>query len=60
VIDKDYFGLFALTGKITSFVGPLLIGLITGGDGKPEGGDGGAGAVFLALLGRVGEFNGAQ
>jgi len=25
----QYFGLFALTGKITSFVGPLLIGVIT-------------------------------
>ncbi len=25
----QYFGLFALTGKITSFIGPLLIGIIT-------------------------------
>jgi MFS transporter, UMF1 family len=25
----QYFGLFALTGKVTSFVGPLLIGMIT-------------------------------
>jgi MFS transporter, UMF1 family len=25
----QYFGLFALTGKLTSFIGPLLIGLIT-------------------------------
>jgi UMF1 family MFS transporter len=25
----QYFGLFALTGKVTSFVGPLLIGVIT-------------------------------
>jgi UMF1 family MFS transporter len=25
----QYFGLFALTGKLTSFVGPLLIGVIT-------------------------------
>jgi UMF1 family MFS transporter len=25
----QYFGLFALTGKVTSFTGPLLIGLIT-------------------------------
>ncbi|HVX76829.1 MAG TPA: MFS transporter [Bradyrhizobium sp.] len=25
----QYFGLFALTGKVTSFLGPLLIGLIT-------------------------------
>ncbi|HEX5231276.1 MAG TPA: MFS transporter [Bradyrhizobium sp.] len=26
----QYFGLFALTGKVTSFIGPLLIGIITG------------------------------
>jgi UMF1 family MFS transporter len=25
----QYFGLFALTGKVTSFIGPLLIGVIT-------------------------------
>ena len=25
----QYFGLFALTGKVTSFIGPLLIGTIT-------------------------------
>jgi UMF1 family MFS transporter len=25
----QYFGLFALTGRITSFIGPLLIGLVT-------------------------------
>src|SRR5665647_2861506 len=25
----QYFGLFALTGKVTSFVGPLLVGIIT-------------------------------
>jgi UMF1 family MFS transporter len=25
----QYFGLFALTGKITSFIGPLMIGIIT-------------------------------
>ena len=25
----QYFGLFALTGKVTSFIGPLLIGLVT-------------------------------
>ena len=25
----QYFGLFALTGKVTSFVGPLLIGAVT-------------------------------
>jgi MFS transporter, UMF1 family len=25
----QYFGLFALTGKITSFIGPLLVGIVT-------------------------------
>src|SRR6202012_6026652 len=25
----QFFGLFALTGKVTSFVGPLLIGVVT-------------------------------
>ena len=25
----QYFGLFALTGKVTSFIGPLLIGTVT-------------------------------
>ena len=25
----QYFGLFALTGKVTSFIGPLLIGIVT-------------------------------
>ena len=25
----QYFGLFALTGKVTSFIGPLLIGAVT-------------------------------
>jgi len=25
----QYFGLFALTGKVTSFTGPLLIGIVT-------------------------------
>ena len=25
----QHFGLFALTGKVTSFIGPLLIGVVT-------------------------------
>ena len=25
----QYFGLFALTGKVTSFIGPFLIGAVT-------------------------------
>ena len=42
----QYFGLFALTGKVTSFIGPLLVGVITAVTRKPEGRHGGAGAVL--------------
>ena len=42
----QYFGLFALTGKVTSFIGPLLVGIITAVHRKPEGRHGGAGAVL--------------
>ena len=42
----QYFGLFALTGKVTSFIGPLLIGVDHGGDREPEGRHGGAGGVL--------------
>src|ERR1035437_4000482 len=48
----QYFGLFALTGKVTSFVGPLLIGIITAV--KPEGRHGGAGAVLRGGTGAAG------
>ena len=34
----QYFGLFALTGKVTSFVGPLLIGVITAVTGSQKAG----------------------
>jgi MFS transporter, UMF1 family len=34
----QYFGLFALTGKVTSFVGPLLIGAITAITASQKGG----------------------
>ena len=42
----QYFGLFALTGKVTSFIGPLLIGVITAVTAQPEGRHGGAGGVL--------------
>ena len=42
----QYFGLFALTGKVTSFIGPLLIGTVTAATAEPEGGHGGADAVL--------------
>jgi UMF1 family MFS transporter len=59
----QYFGLFALTGKVTSFVGPLLIGLITAVTESQKAGMAVLVLFFvagLALLGRVGESNGAQ
>jgi UMF1 family MFS transporter len=34
----QYFGLFALTGKVTSFVGPLLIGLVTAATASQKAG----------------------
>jgi UMF1 family MFS transporter len=59
----QYFGLFALTGKVTSFVGPLLIGAITAVTESQKAGMAVLVLFFvagLALLGRVGESNGAQ
>jgi UMF1 family MFS transporter len=41
----QYFGLFALTGKVTSFVGPLLIGVITAVTASQK-----AGMVVLVLF----------
>jgi UMF1 family MFS transporter len=52
----QYFGLFALTGKVTSFVGPLLIGVITEITASQKAGMAVLVAFFvagLALLGRV-------
>jgi UMF1 family MFS transporter len=52
----QYFGLFALTGKVTSFVGPLLIGIITAVTASQKAGMAVLVAFFvagLALLARV-------
>ena len=52
----QYFGLFALTGKVTSFVGPLLIGAITAVTASQKAGMAVLVLFFvagLALLGRV-------
>src|SRR6476646_2881657 len=54
----QYFGLFALTGKVTSFVGPLLIGVITAETGSQKAGMAGLVVFFLVgllLLARVRE-----
>ena len=52
----QYFGLFALTGKVTSFVGPLLIGVVTAVTESQKAGMAVLVVFFvagLALLGRV-------
>jgi UMF1 family MFS transporter len=52
----QYFGLFALTGKVTSFVGPLLIGVVTALTESQKAGMATLVLFFvagLALLGRV-------
>jgi UMF1 family MFS transporter len=52
----QYFGLFALTGKLTSFVGPLLIGAITAITASQKAGMAALVLFFLAglaLLARV-------
>lgn len=45
----QYFGLFALTGKVTSFIGPLLIGAITAATQSQK-----AGMAVLVLFFSVG------
>src|ERR1700755_3105492 len=52
----QYFGLFALTGKVTSFVGPMLIGVITAATASQKAGMAVLVLFFvigLALLARV-------
>jgi UMF1 family MFS transporter len=54
----QYFGLFALTGKVTSFIGPLLIGVVTAVTASQKAGMAMLVVFFvagLALLARVGE-----
>jgi UMF1 family MFS transporter len=46
----QYFGLFALTGKVTSFVGPLLIGFVTWATASQKAGMAVLVAFFLAGL----------
>ncbi len=54
----QYFGLFALTGKVTSFTGPLLIGVVTAATASQKAGMATLVLFFvtgLALLSRVRE-----
>src|SRR3954466_8494361 len=46
----QYFGLFALTGKVTSFVGPLLIGFVTWATASQKAGMAVLVVFFLAGL----------
>ncbi len=57
----QFFGLFALTGKVTSFIGPLLIGVITAVTESQKAGMAVLVLCFvagLALLARVREDRG--
>jgi UMF1 family MFS transporter len=47
----QYFGLFALTGKVTSFIGPLLIGLVTAVTASQKAGMAVLVVFFVAGLG---------
>ena len=47
----QYFGLFALTGKVTSFIGPLLIGTITAVTASQKAGMAVLVVFFVAGLG---------
>ena len=52
----QFFGLFALTGKVTSFIGPLLIGIVTATTASQKAGMSVIVVLFLmglALLTRV-------
>ena len=58
----QYFGLFALSGKATSFLGPLLVGLVTSISGSQRAGVSVLLAFFAVgalLLGRVRPARGA-
>ena len=46
----QYFGLFALTGKVTSFIGPLLIGVVTAVTASQKAGMGLLVLFFVAGL----------
>lgn len=59
----QYFGLFALTGKVTSFIGPLLIGAITAATASQKAGMATLVLFFvvgLVLLVRVNAGNAAR
>jgi UMF1 family MFS transporter len=44
----EFFGFFALSGKLTAFLGPLVLGLITGWTGSQRWGMASV-AAFLAV-----------
>jgi MFS transporter, UMF1 family len=59
----QYFGLFALTGKVTSFVGPLLVGIVTAATESQKAGMATLVLFFaagLALVSRVNAGNGGR
>jgi UMF1 family MFS transporter len=61
--ENEFFGFFAFSGKLTAFLGPLLLGLLTQLTGSQRAGLGVVAALFvvgLLLLGAVDEREGMQ
>lgn len=49
--ENEFFGFFAFSGKLTAFIGPLLLGLFTAWTGSQRAGVGVVIVLFLAGLG---------
>ena len=59
--ENEFFGFFAFSGKLTAFLGPLLLGVLTQATGSQRAGLAVVGALFfvgLLLLGSVDEQEG--
>jgi len=61
--ENEFFGFFAFSGKLTAFLGPLLLGVLTQVTGSQRAGLGVVGVLFaigLLLLGSVDETEGIE
>ena len=59
--ESEFFGFFAFSGKLTAFLGPLLLGVLTQATGSQRAGLAVVGVLFLVgllLLGLVDEREG--
>jgi UMF1 family MFS transporter len=48
--ENEFFGFFAFSGKLTAFIGPLLLGVFTAWTGSQRAGVGVVIVLFLAGL----------